>query len=318
VRQASTTPPASVDRRKTRHSGEAPTGALLRRVRGFGARLFHRLCDALRDTLWLFIEKRGQSRGAAIAFYAVTSMAPVLLLIIAVAGLIYGQDAARGAIYAQFRTMLGAGAADMVQRVVASARYTDASIAATAIGIAVILVTTSGVFLELEDALNALWDVDTAQLSWWDMAQARLVSFGLVLALGLLLVISLVIDAGLNAAGGFINSHFPLGTASLFILNNGVSYALVSFMFGSIYRILPAKPIRWRTAISGALVTAGVYQVGKILIALYLGSRMAASSLGAAGALLALFLWVYYAAEIFLLGAAFTRVVFAEGEDEGD
>jgi membrane protein len=273
--------------------------------RGYAARAW----SALKDTFWLFLAKRGQSRGAAIAFYAVTSLAPVLVIVIAVAGFVYGDAAAQGAIFDQFKGLLGPSSADLLQRVVASASRGNGA-AATAISIIVILVTASGVFLELEDALNAIWECEPQQTSWWDMAHARLMSFGLVLALGLLMVISLAIDAGLKGASGFINRHFPLSAAFLFVLNTAVSFALVTLLFGAIYKVLPATPIRWRTAIYGALVTAGAYQGGKVLIALYIGSQTTTTSLGAAGALLALLFWVYYSAMIFILGAAFTRRVF--------
>ena len=267
---------------------------------------------ALRETVSLFLAKRCQSRGAAIAFYAVTSIAPVLVIIIAVAGLVYGRDAAQGAIFDQFKGLLGAGSADLLQRIVASASGTGAGILATAVSIVVILVTASGVFLELEDALNAIWEAERKETSWWDMAHARLSSFGLVLALGFLMVISLAIDAGMKGASGLIDRHLPLGTAFLFALSTAISFVLIAILFGAIYKILPARPIRWRTAIYGAVVTAAVYQIGKSLIALYIGSQMTNSSLGAAGALLGLLFWVYYSAQIFLLGAAFTRRVFGD------
>jgi membrane protein len=274
-----------------------------------GNPMWRRIYALLRDSVNVFLAKNAASRGAAIAFCAVTSIAPVLLIVIAVAGTVFGEEAARGAIFAQFRGLLGPDGADLLQKTIASASGNSSGIMASIIGIVTLILAASGVFLELEEALNDIWEVKaTDGLS--RILRARLTSLGLVLALGFLLLVSLVIDAGLQALSDAINMRFPFGAALLMGLSFIVSLVLIAIMFAAIYKLLPAKPLSWRYVIFGAGVSALLFQIGKFLIGLYLGSRAAASSLGAAGALLGLLFWVYYSAQIFLFGAALTKTHF--------
>ena len=255
----------------------------------------------------IFFAKNAPSRGAALAFYAVTSLAPILLIVIAVAGAVFGDEAARGAIFDQFRTLLGPDGADLLERTIMGASTEGAGIVATVIGIAALILTASGVFLELEDALNEIWGVKHEGGMLSGLVRARLMSLGLVAGLGFLLLVSLVLDAALSGLRDTVDATWPFG-ASLFVaLNFVVTLILVAVLFAAIYKLLPAKPLAWSYVFFGAGVTAILFQVGKLLIGLYLGSYGAASSLGAAGALLGLLLWIYYSAQIFLFGAAITK-----------
>ena len=265
-----------------------------------------------KDTFLAFIDDEALRRGAAIAFYAVTSIAPVLLIVIAIAGLAFGQDAAENAIKGQLSALMGEQTADVVQTAVANASGKSSGILATLIGIATLIATASGVFGEMQSALNAIWKVQPSGTTLSRLVRARAASLGLVAALGFLLMVSLVVSAGLTAFGNYLNSLFPFGALVLSILNVVVSLLLISLLFAAIYKVLPDRHLQWRDVILGAVVTAVLFTIGKALIGWYIGSSAVASSYGAAGALIVLLLWVYYSAQIFLLGAEFTKV-FTEG-----
>jgi membrane protein len=261
----------------------------------------------IRKGIEIFIAKNAPSRGAALAFYAVTSIAPILLIVIAVAGAAFGEEAARGAIFAEFRNLLGSDGADLLERIIASASAQRASVVATVIGIATLILSASGVFTELEDALNEIWGVRYEGGMISGLVRARLMSLGLVAGLGFLLLVSLVADAALSGLREVVNRNWPFGASLLVALNFFVTLGLVAVLFAAIYKLLPAKPLAWPYVIFGAGVTALLFQLGKLVIGLYLGEYGAGSSLGAAGAILGLLLWVYYSAQIFLFGAALTK-----------
>lgn len=262
----------------------------------------------LKNTVVSFFEDEALSRGAAIAFYTVTSLAPVLLIIIAIAGLAFGQDAAQNAITAQFTGLMGKQTADVLQSAIVSAGGKSSGIVATVIGLVTLLATASGVFGEMQSALNKIWKVEPKTTTVSRLVRARAASLGLVAALGFLLTVSLVVSAGLTAFGTYLNAILPFGSFILAVLNFVVSLVLMAALFGAIYKVLPDKQIAWRDVIVGAIVTALLFTVGKTLIGLYLGSSAIASSFGAAGGLIVVLFWVYYSTQIFLLGAEFTKV----------
>src|SRR4051812_18158697 len=261
----------------------------------------------LKATVLSFIEDGALSRGAAIAFYTVTSLAPILLIVVAIAGLAFGRDAAQHAITAQLTGLMGTQTADVLQSAVAGASSKSSGILATIIGLVTLLVTASGVFGEMQTALNTIWDAEPKSSTISRLIWARAVSLGLVAALGFLLLVSLVVSAMLTAFGNYLNSVLPFGGVILSIVNFVVSLALISVLFAAIYKVLPDRPIAWRDVITGAIVTALLFTIGKSLIGWYLGSSAVASSYGAAGGLIVLLLWVYYSVQIFLLGAEFTK-----------
>jgi membrane protein len=271
----------------------------------------------LKDTVFAFVEDDALSRGAAIAFYTVTSIAPILLIVIAIAGLAFGRDAAQGALTAQIGGLMGQQTADVLQSAVANASGKSSGILATIIGIVTVMATASGVFGEMQAALNAIWKAKPQGGTVSQIVRARAASLGLVAALGFLLLVSLVISAALTAFGTYLNALLPFGKIIVEALNVLVSLTLISILFAAIYKVLPDRPIDWRDVIVGAVVTAVLFTAGKSLIGWYIGGSAVASSYGAAGALIVLLLWVYYSAQIFLIGAEFTKV-YANSHNQVD
>jgi membrane protein len=263
--------------------------------------------EICKNSVLSFINDGALSRGAAIAFYTVTSIAPVLLIVIAIAGLVFGRDAAQGAIIGQLSALMGQQTAEVLQTAIASASAKSSGIIATIVGVVTLILTASGVFGEMQTALNAIWKAKPKGSTVSRLIRARAASLGLVAALGFMLIVSLVVSTGLTAFGNYLNSILPFGRVILAILNGIVSIALLSLLFAAIYKILPDRTLQWRDVIVGAVVTAILFTIGKSLISWYIGSSAVASSFGAAGALIVLLLWVYYSAQIFLLGAEFTK-----------
>jgi membrane protein len=261
----------------------------------------------IRDSVVAFIADEALSRGAAMAFYAVTSLGPILLIVIAIAGLVFGQDAAQNAIVQQLSGLMGKSSADVLQSAIQSGSGKTSGTIGTIIGVVTLLVTASGVFGEMQSALNAIWKAKPGGTTTSRLIRARAASLGLVAALGFLLIISLVASAGVAAVGDVVTGYLPFGKLILAAINVLISYVLISLLFAAIYKVLPDRHLEWRDVIVGACITALLFTAGKTLIGWYLGSSAVASAYGAAGALIIVLLWIYYSSEIFLLGAEFTR-----------
>lgn len=259
------------------------------------------------DTTLSFIDDEALSRGAAIAFYAITSLAPVVLIVIAVAGLVFGQEAAQNAISGQFSALMGKQAADLLESVIASASAKSSGVVATVIGIVTLIATASGVFGEMQAALNTIWKTRSRGTILSRLVRARIASLGLVGALGFLLIVSLAVSAGLTAFANHLDM-LPVGAVLLSGLNFAISLLLFAVLFGAIYKVLPDRTLQWKDVIVGALMTSVLFNIGKTIIGWYIGSSAVASSYGAAGGLIVLLLWVYYSAQIFLFGAEFTKI----------
>jgi len=266
------------------------------------------LWKMLKDTVLSFIDDEVLSRGAAIAFYTVTSIAPVLLIVIAIAGLVFGRDAAQNAISGQFSGLMGRQTADVLQSAIASAAGKSSSIIATIIGVTTLVATASGVFGEMQAALNSIWKTKSQATTVSRLIRARVISLGLVAAMGFLLMVSLVISTGLTAFGNYLDTVLPMGKLILPALNFFVSLVLLGVLFGAIYKVLPDRSLQWKDVVIGALITSVLFNIGKSLIGWYIGSSAIASSYGAAGGLIVLLLWVYYSVQIFLFGAEFTKI----------
>ncbi|HEV2673316.1 MAG TPA: YihY/virulence factor BrkB family protein [Aliidongia sp.] len=262
----------------------------------------------IKESVAAFIDDNALSRGASIAFYAVTSIAPVLVIIVAIAGLAFGEEAARGALAGQLSGLMGKDSADLLQNAVAAASSKKSGTIASIVGVAALLITASGVFGEMQSALNAIWKASPRGTTVSRLIRARAVSLGLVAALGFLLLVSLVVSAGLSALGDYLDARMPFNVTLLHIVSFAISFALIAVLFAAIYKVLPDTPIQWRDVLVGAVVTAFLFDAGKFLIGFYLGSSAAASAYGAAGSLLIVLLWTYYSVQIFLLGAEFTKV----------
>jgi membrane protein len=265
---------------------------------------------------WLLIKEsvmewsndRASRKGAALAFYTVFSLAPILIVAIAIAGFFFGKDAARGEIFAQMSDLLGADGAHAVEAMIQNASRTGAGAVATLIGIVTLVIGATTALAELKDGLDQIWEVPPERTSgFWYFVRKRLLSIGLILSLGFLLLVSLVFSAVLTALAKRWNPSDATG-AILQAANFLFAFGLVTLLFAMIYKILPSVRIAWRDVIIGALVTALLFSVGKFAIGVYLGNSAIASSYGAAGSVILVLVWVYYSAQIFLLGAEFTKV----------
>lgn len=261
----------------------------------------------LKETVNDYIEDEALSRGAAIAYFTVFSIAPMLVICIAIAGLVFGQEAAQGAIVGQLRGLMGDQAAQAIQTMIASAGKRSSGIWATVIGFGTLLITASGVFGEMQSALNYIWKAQPKG-GVSAILRARAASLGLVATMGFLLLVSLVLSAALTAVGNYLNDIMPGFKLILQIVNILISFAIVTALFAAVYKILPDRDLDWKDVIVGAVATALLFTVGKTLIGLYIGSSAIASSYGAAGALVIVLVWIYYSSVIFLMGAEFTKV----------
>jgi membrane protein len=269
--------------------------------------MIRKIATLIGKSVSAFFADGALSHGAAIAYYTIFALAPVLLIAIAVAGLAFGREAAQGAIVEQLSGLMGQQSAEALQSMLKSAAGARSGTLATVIGVVTLLVTATGVFSEIQTSLNAIWRAEPRSSAVSRLIRARLVSLGLVLALGFLLTVSLAVSAALAALGTYLNGIFPAVRVLLHIANFIISFALMALLFAAIYKFLPDTTIAWRDVAIGAVATSLLFTIGKSLIGLYIGSSQVASSYGAAGALIVILLWIYYSAEIFLLGAEFTR-----------
>jgi membrane protein len=246
---------------------------------------------------------------AALAYYTLLSLAPVVVIAISVVGLVLGQDAARGHLAGQIAAVVGPDAARSIEAVIANARAPSRGIVSSAIGVIVLLFGASGVFGELQATLNTIWNVEPKPgRGLKGVIQDRFFSFTMVLGVAFLLLVSLIVSAGLSAVGHLFSTLLPGGNVVWQILNALISIAVIALLFALIFKVVPDIEIKWRDVWLGAFLTAILFSVGKFLLALYLGRAGMTSSYGAAGSLVALAVWVYYAAQILFLGAEFTQV----------
>ena len=272
----------------------------------FLARSWHLIKAAVSS----WVDDFAPSMGAALSYYTVFSLAPMLLIVIGVAGLVFGADAARGEIVTQLRGLMGEQGAVAVEELLKSASDPGQGILATIIGFATLLVGATAVFAELQSSLDRIWRTPAPinENGIWGMIRTRFLSFGLILGLGFLMIVSLVLSAGLAALGTWFGGLMDGWEFVLQALNFIVSFGVVTVMFAAIYKFMPHAKIDWRNVWVGALVTALLFTIGKFLISLYIGKSGVASGFGAAGSFAVLLVWVYYSAQIFLLGAEFTWV----------
>jgi len=254
----------------------------------------------------------GARLGASLAFYTLLSLAPLLLVVVSVAGLVFGAKAAESQVVWQIQGLVGHEAANGIQAILEGTRHTTHGIIATAIGLLTLLFGASGVLIELRDALNTIWEIPKAQTSGlrtiMQMARERLFSFALVLAIGFLLLVSLMVNAAIAALGAVSAHSLPIPEVFLDLLNAVLSFVVITALFAAIYKVVPDTTIQWRDVSMGAAVTSLLFTSGKLLIGLYLGKASFASTYGAAASVVVLIVWVYYSAQIFFLGAEFTKI----------
>jgi membrane protein len=246
--------------------------------------------------------------GAALAYYSILSLAPLLVLVVSLGSLIFGRRAAEGQLVWQFQDTIGTQGAQAVQAVLQSAHKPAASVFATIVGTVVLLFSASSVCAELRDSLNDVWGVRLESANGlWAMLRYRFHAFAMVVGVGFLLFVSLVVSALLAAAGKFVNGLLPAPAALLQFLDIVLSLVVITVLFALIYKVVPDVLIALRDVWVGAAITSVLFTIGKLLIGLYLGKASVISAYGAAGSLVALLVWVYYSAQIFLFGAGLTR-----------
>ena len=266
--------------------------------------------DLVKQSVVAWSDDYAPSMGAAISYYTLFSLAPLLVLVIAVAGLVFGAEAVRGQISDQLSALMGPETAQAIEGMVESATVSDGGLWASLASIVVLLVGATSVFSELQSALDRIWHVPEAKkpTGIWGLLRARIFSLGLILGLAFLLMVSLAVSAGLAAFGTYVGGLLPGQELLLQVLNTVLAVAVTTVLFAMIFKLMPTAKVAWHDVWVGAVVTALLFEVGKLLIGLYIGKCALASSFAGAGALVILLAWVYYAAQIFLLGAEFTKV----------
>jgi membrane protein len=250
------------------------------------------------------------SMGAAISYYTVFSLAPLLVIVIAIAGAVFGREAVQGQLVAQLSGLIGVRGADLVQSLVAATSDTDKGLIASLISGVVLVIGATSVFAELQNALDRVWHVPASAKpnGVFAVLRSRLLSIGMILGLVFLLMVSLAVSAAVAAFGALTTDLVPGAEILLQALNLAISFGIATLLFAMIYKLMPATPIAWRDVWVGAVTTALLFEIGKFLIGLYIGKSSMTESFAAAGSLVVLIAWVYYAAQIFLFGAEFTKV----------
>lgn len=266
-----------------------------------------------RQILWrtikAFFEDNVTRLGAALAFYTTIAVAPLLVLSIAVAGLVLDDSSARETIITEITSLTGAPAGETLRSIENPMGKTE-GITATVIGVGTLLFGAFGVFHQLQEALNVIWHVESAakKENWKELLKRRLFSLMTVITTGFLLLVSLVVSAGLSWFGNSVVSHLSLPVLALQVVTHVLSFLVITFLFALIFKLLPDATVRWRHVWLGAAVTAALFTLGKIVLGVYLAHARITSAYGAAGSIIALLLWCYYAAQILFFGAEFTRI----------
>jgi membrane protein len=246
---------------------------------------------------------------AALAYYTIFSLAPLLVITIGLAGMVFGDDAVQGHVVAQLQGYIGSRGATFVQDMIAASHRPTQSLTATIVGVAVLLFGAAGVFRQLHDALNTIWEVKPKPgRGWRGHLFDRVFAFVMVLGTGFMLLLSVALSAAFAAVGEYLSELLPIPESALHALNFGVSLSLVTLLFAIIFKVVPDARVAWRDVWIGAGLTALLFTVGTLLIGLYLGKSSVASTFGAAASLAILLVWIYYSAQILFLGAEFTQV----------
>ena len=263
----------------------------------------------LRDLITNWGLHRCSAQSAALAFYTIFSLAPVLVIAITLAGVAFGEEAVRGQIFQEFEGLMGKDAALLVQEVLKSANRPASGKLPAIIGVVTLLLGATAIFGQLQDALNNVWAVAPKPgAAITTLLLKRLHSFALVIGIGFLLLVSLLLSAALSGFSRYLERVLDLPVDFLQVANFALSFVLITLLFAMTYRILPDVKIAWRDVWLGSLLTSLLFVIGKTLIGLYLGRTGVASAYGAAGSLVVILLWVYYSSLIFFFGAEFTRV----------
>jgi membrane protein len=264
----------------------------------------------VKETAVEFWKHKGPRLGAALAFYTALSLSPMLLVVVAIAGSVYGEEAARGQLAHQIQDTVGAEGAKAIESMLANTKAQGKGTLMTIVGVVTLLVGATGLFAQLQEALDAIWDVQPAQIRGgiWGTIKDRLISFSVVCGLAFLLLVSLVASAAITTANTWMAERMPVGGWGIQIANQVVSFLLTAVLFGIIFKVLPHARPAWSDVWVGALLTAGLFALGKYLIGLYLAQAAPGSAYGAAGSFVVLLIWIYYSTQLLLFGAEFTHV----------
>jgi membrane protein len=285
------------------HEGKGHTDAMV----------FLMIWVILKTAVAQWFRHRSARLGAALAFYSVFSMGPLLLLVVAISGLFFGADAVRGSLSGQFRSLLGPIGSQAIEAMLAGASSKPAGHAAALVGVFLILISAVGVVAQLKDAMNTIWNVeDPGEVSIWWYARTYLVSFAGVLALGFLLTIALVLSATLSAISNAVGGEAAAASTLWEAINFIVSLAILAALFAMLFKWFPDTEVAWQEVWFGAIVTALLFNIGKLVIGWYVGSQGLESTYGAAASIIVLLIWVYYSAQIVLFGAELTHAYSAE------
>ena len=267
------------------------------------------IVSIVKETVSDWIDDKAMRLAAALAFYTLLSLAPLLIVAVSVAGLVFGDDAARGQLVGQLQGIVGAQGAEAVSAILANAKSTSSGVIGTIVGTVILLFGASGVFGELQGALNTVWEVEPRPgRGILGVLRDRFLSLTMVLGVGFLLLVSLVLSAGLSAMGGYFSHALPGGEVVWQILNFVISLGVFTLLFALIFKYVPDVTIAWGDVWIGAAFTAVLFALGKFALGLYLGRESVTSPYGAAGSVVLLVIWTYYSAQILFLGAEFTQV----------
>ena len=249
------------------------------------------------------------SRGAALSFYTLFAIAPLFVIVLAIAGFWFGEEAARRELFGQVSGLVGSEGGEAIQALVSAAHKPNTGVWATIFAVVTLFIGATGVFVQLQDALNSIWGVRRMPgRGLHNFIKVRLLSFALVAGIGFLLLVSLVLSAGLAALGKVMVGLLPAQETIWHAINFVISFGVITLLFGLIFKVLPDAKIAWRDVWTGAIITALLFNLGKLLLGLYLGRSGVTSAYGAAGSLVVVLLWVYYSAQILLFGAKFTQI----------
>ena len=263
----------------------------------------------VQETVHDWLEDKAQRMGAALAYYSIFSLAPLLLIAISVAAVFFGEQAARKELHDQLANTVGALAAEAVEQTLANVHQGGQGVWGTVVGVGILVFGATGAFSELQDSLNDIWKVDPRKSSGlWNIVWDRVVAFGVVFGAGLLLLASLILTTALTGVEQVMGDRLAGVSWVWRVASHVVSFAVVTFLFAMAYKVLPNARIAWRDVWIGALIAALLFTVGKYLIGLYLARGTVASAFGAAGSVIVILVWVYYSSQILLFGAEFAHV----------
>lgn len=264
----------------------------------------------LKQVFTEFVEDDILKYSASLAYYTVFSLAPVLIVIISICGVLFGKEAIQGEIYGQIKGLVGNDAAIQIQETIKNIHLTGHNIFATIISIIVLLIGATGIFGEVQDSLNKIWGLRIkTRKTWWKLIINRLLSFSLILCIGFVMMVSLLLNALLSAFGNFLARYFSEFSVILVQLTDNVlTFIVTTFLFSLMFKVLPDAKIKWKDVLIGGLITSVFFTLGKLAIGYYLGSSNIASVYGAAGSIMIIMVWVYYSSIILYLGAEFTKV----------